>query len=75
MNSRDLANINSSVATLVKKAMVRGDRRPAPILVEEILTASGFDEIDGRRQVASLKRRASAARKAARAAIAEACFT
>jgi hypothetical protein len=69
MDSRDLASIASSVAALVKRAHGRGDKRPISVIADEILAASGFDEIDGRRQVASLKRRGCIARKAMSAAL------
>lgn len=70
MNSRDLASINSSLPALIKRQQKRGDKRPVSVLVDEILLGSGFDEIDARYEVASLKRRATAARKATRTAAA-----
>lgn len=67
MNSRDLASIASNVAALVKRAHGRGDNRLISVIADEILAASGFDEIDGRQQITTLKRRGSLARRAARA--------
>jgi hypothetical protein len=60
-----------SLPALIKRQRERGDERPIQVLVDEILLACGFDEIEGGRQIAALKRRAAAARRAVRTTAAE----
>ncbi len=64
MDGPTLTSINSSLGALIRRQRERGDQRPIAVLVEEILAASGFGDIDARAQVASLKRRAATARRA-----------
>ncbi len=63
MDGRTLTNIISSLGALIRRQRERGDRRPVAVLVDEMLAASGFGELDVRPQVTSLRRRAATARR------------
>ena len=63
MNGPTLTSINTSLGALIRRQRERGDQRPVALLVEEILAASGFDDVDARTQVESLRRRAATARR------------
>jgi hypothetical protein len=63
MDGRTLTSINTSLSALIRQLRERGDQRPVAVLVDEMLAASGFGELDARAQVTSLRRRAATARR------------